>query len=64
MIEALKQLYDEALSDREYSIVFYEGERYVVESVEDLVEQIKRRKEFRDRVSRMKTYADYAGCRN
>lgn len=64
MIEKLKQLYDEALSDNEYSIVWYEDERYVVESVEDLVEQVKRRQEFKERVSKMKTYKDYLGCRN
>ena len=64
MIEKLKQLYDEALNDREYVVVYHEAERYVVESIEDLVEQVKRRQEFKERVSKMKTYADYLGCRN
>lgn len=62
MDKELQRLYDEALSDNEYSIVWHEAERYVVESVEDLVEQVKRRQEFKERVSKMKTYADYLGC--
>ena len=64
MNKELQRLYDEALSDNEYSIVWYEAERYVVESIEDLVEQVKRRQEFKERVSKMKTYADYVDCRN
>lgn len=59
MNKELQRLYEEALNDREYVVVYHEAERYVVESIEDLVEQVKRRQEFKERVSKMKTYADY-----
>lgn len=62
MIEKLKQLYDEALNDREYVIVWYECEKYKADSIRDLIEQVVRRKEFRERVRKMKTYKDYLDC--
>lgn len=54
----LVQLFDDA--KREQLVrVFIDGHKYYCESAEDLIEQVKRKKEYDDRLAGMKTYKDY-----
>lgn len=39
--------------------VFVDSHKYYCESAEELIEQVKRKKEYDDRLSKMKTYKDY-----
>ncbi|WP_414043068.1 hypothetical protein ACMGE9_12365 [Macrococcus sp. EM39E] len=39
--------------------VFIDGQKYYCESADELIEQVKRKKEYDDRLSKMKTLKDY-----
>lgn len=54
------QLYSKAFNN-EYVKVWIDGTKFYCESADDLIEQYVRYVEFKDRVSKMKTYADYLG---